>query len=265
MLQLLLLQLVVTTANSDSGGGGQYFIREPEDVTASLGDDNVVFVCQVGGQSVGLRQWTRNGFGLGTDPTLPGFPRYSLGPDNSLHINAVAEADAGEYQCQVGAGGDGSPPMRSRSARLTVRVPPGPPRIFSDQQLAEESNNKGIGEEMVVINVREGETAILECESAGGRPAAQLDWWQDEVGRLPSQLEAITTRNVVGTTDDDRQPGTGAGGGATRTLSSLRLRISRAEHHNRRLLCAASVVPISAAAAAVAAAAVVVALPVLCD
>ena len=229
---LLLLLLLLTTTPTASGSDqsrGQYFIREPEDVTANLGD-TVVFACHVGGTgTVGLRQWTRNGFGLGTEASLPGFPRYSLTADNSLQIEPVAEADAGDYQCQVG-GTDTSPPMRSRSARLTVQVPPGPPQILHDDTKDTDDDSGD-----VVISVKDGETAILECESMGGRPAASLNWWQDEVGRSVQQLEEVKTRTVKYWEND-----TAVDNNSLRTVSVLRLRVSRTNHHNRLILCAAS-------------------------
>jgi hypothetical protein len=82
-----------------------------------------------------------------------------------------------------------------------------------------------------VIRVKDGETAVLECESAGGRPAANLAWWQDEPGRPPLQLEPVTNRRVKNKTSAED---------SGRTVSSLRLRANQADHHNRYLLCVAS-------------------------
>jgi hypothetical protein len=145
-----------------------------------------------------------------------------------LKIEPVAEADAGEYQCQVGAAADGSPPLRSRSARLVVQIPPGPPKIIYHQDSNERSKDNS-GDH--VVSVRNGETIVLECESTGGRPAASLEWWQDEPGRLPAQLDAVTTRTAKDDSDKTE---------SIRTVSSLRLRVSSSEHHNHFILCGAS-------------------------
>ena len=77
----------------------QYFSQEPEDITAKLGQE-AILKCIVENQE-GIKQWTRNGFGLGHLPELPGFPRYSLTDEGYLKINPVAEEDIGSYQCQV--------------------------------------------------------------------------------------------------------------------------------------------------------------------
>jgi hypothetical protein len=214
---LLLAAHGAASATGDSSGGGQYFVTEPDDVTANLGD-TVVFPCVVGRRD-GLLQWTRNGFGLGSETIYPGYPRYSLTPASGLRIHPVTEADAGEYQCQVGAG-PSSMPIRSRSAKLTVQVPPGRPFILG---MAADDDE--------VIRVKDGETAVLECESVGGRPAANLEWWQDEPGRPRLQLEAVTTRTPKDETSAED---------SSRTVSSLRLRANQADHHNRYLLCVAS-------------------------
>ena len=79
-------------------------------------------------------QWTRNQFGLGMDPSLPGYPRYSLTPEGFLKITAVDEKDAGNFQCQVGSG-ENSMPIMSRQAKLTVQLPPGQPTILGADQV----------------------------------------------------------------------------------------------------------------------------------
>lgn len=72
----------------------------------------------------GALQWTKDGFGLGTNRNLSGFPRYQMvGSDDegdySLHISPVALEDDAMYQCQVGAY-DGVKGIRSRTAHFTV-------------------------------------------------------------------------------------------------------------------------------------------------
>ncbi|GIY24707.1 irregular chiasm C-roughest protein [Caerostris extrusa] len=73
---------------------------------------------------VGTLQWTRDGFGLGSDRELRGFPRYTMvGSDDegdfSLHISSVTLEDNAMFQCQVGAA-DGVAGIRSRNAAFTV-------------------------------------------------------------------------------------------------------------------------------------------------
>ena len=56
---------------------------------------------------VGVLQWTKDGFGLGVQRELPGFPRYSMVGDQqagdfSLEISALAPEDDAVFQCQVG-------------------------------------------------------------------------------------------------------------------------------------------------------------------
>jgi len=83
--------------------------------------------------------------------------------DWDLVIDKVQVEDEAEYECQVGD-------IRSRSARLVVNVPSGPPVIGSGRQ---------------IVRVTEGAKAELECRSEGGKPAAEVRWvW---VGMLDSQ------------------------------------------------------------------------------
>ena len=56
---------------------GQYFLVEPSDVIFQSGDD-LQLPCTVGNKQ-GACQWTKDGFGLGIDPALPGFPRFYMG------------------------------------------------------------------------------------------------------------------------------------------------------------------------------------------
>ena len=58
---------------------------------------------------VGVLQWTKDGFGLGVQRELPGFPRYSMVGDQqagdfSLEISALAPEDDAVFQCQVSDG-----------------------------------------------------------------------------------------------------------------------------------------------------------------
>ena len=98
--EIVTIFLVLFTLLPVSVLAEQYFSQEPEDITANLGQD-VILKCRVENQE-GMMQWTRNGFGLGQQADLPGFPRYSLTSQGYLRISPVDEQDVGEYQCQVG-------------------------------------------------------------------------------------------------------------------------------------------------------------------
>ena len=105
----------------------QYFSQEPEDVSVAAGE-TLVLPCQVT-ERRGKCQWTRDGFGLGVDPSLPGFPRYSMDDDSDqggcdLTIGPVLPTDEAVYQCQVGAV-PGDQAIVSRSAQVRVVAEPG--------------------------------------------------------------------------------------------------------------------------------------------
>ena len=76
--------------------------------------------------------------------------------DFSLRIQPVALEDDARYQCQVSAS-DGVPAIRSNVIRITVYVPPEPPRVSPP-----------------FLNTTAGMTVTLECESRGGRPAPEV-------------------------------------------------------------------------------------------
>ncbi|KAK3865478.1 hypothetical protein Pcinc_028918 [Petrolisthes cinctipes] len=61
--------------------GEQRFVQEPEDVTAKHGD-SVTLQCKVADRK-GAVQWTKDAFGLGTDPDLQGFNRYRMEVNDS--------------------------------------------------------------------------------------------------------------------------------------------------------------------------------------
>ena len=56
--------------------GEQAFVREPKNQIATVGD-HVTLPCQVVNKR-GVLQWTRDGFGLGTDRNLTGYDRYRM-------------------------------------------------------------------------------------------------------------------------------------------------------------------------------------------
>ncbi|XP_053201824.1 nephrin-like isoform X2 [Panonychus citri] len=103
----------------------QFFRVVPVDMTITEGDD-VELECTVGNQK-GSVQWSKDGFLLGFDPEIPGFPRYSMKVQQTLgifnlRINNVQLEDEGDYQCQVGPALNNKP-IRSGS-KLTVMAGP---------------------------------------------------------------------------------------------------------------------------------------------
>lgn len=182
---LLLLRIELATSVPAKSAGAQVplpdqrFAMEPQDQTAIVGS-RVTLPCRVIGKN-GMLQWTKDDFGLGTHRNLSGFERYSMvGSDEegdfSLDIYPVMLDDDARYQCQVGPSPTGKagarktntrplsisilgiPGIRSQFARLTVLVPPEPPKIVQ-------------GDFLVTTEDREIE---LECTSVGGKPAAEV-------------------------------------------------------------------------------------------
>lgn len=140
--------------------GDQRFALEPQDRTAIVGE-TIIMACRVVNKKGNL-QWSRDGFGLGTDRELKGYPRYTMtGNDDegdySLQIRNVNLEDDAPFQCQVGAS-EGFRAIMSRSAQLTVFVPPEPPKIVNGD----------------FVSTVLGNEVELTCESDGGKPAAEV-------------------------------------------------------------------------------------------
>ncbi|XP_045457290.1 irregular chiasm C-roughest protein-like [Melitaea cinxia] len=203
---LLLILLDCTSAYTQ-----QKFAIEPQDQSAVVGT-RVTLPCRVVNKA-GQLQWTKDDFGLGTHRHLTGYERYRMiGSDEegdySLDIRDVILEDDALYQCQVSTGPRGEPAIRSRSARLTVLVPPEPPKILKGP---------------VVEAVEEGEI-ILECVSVGGKPAAEITWVDNDGGVL-NQGVTYTAELM---TDGRRYI----------ARSTLRLR-PRRQHHDQTYTCQA--------------------------
>ncbi|CAH0718484.1 unnamed protein product, partial [Brenthis ino] len=157
--------------NSVSGFTQQKFAIEPQDQSAVVGS-RVTLPCRVVNKA-GQLQWTKDDFGLGTHRHLTGYERYKMiGSDEegdySLDIRDVALEDDALYQCQVSTGPRGEPAIRSKSARLTVLVPPEAPKILKGP----------------TIDAVEDREVMLECISVGGKPAAEITWVDNDGGVL---------------------------------------------------------------------------------
>lgn len=178
----------------------QFFTKEPSDVSATQGE-KVTLPCQVENKG-GVLQWTRDGFGLGQNRSLPGFPRMSMVGSNAakdwdLEISPVLLEDEAVYQCQVLATGE-MHPIRSRTARLIVMIPSGLPVIRNGP----------------LVTMTEGKETNLSCHAEGGKPAAQLEWRVDGVNikniqtkteKIPRSLtfKTISHLTLVPTKSDD--------------------------------------------------------------
>lgn len=151
----LALSLVVSASRP-----AQRFAIEPVDRTAIVGD-TIILPCRVLNK-VGTLQWTKDGFGLGSDRDLIGFPRYQMtGNDEegdfSLQIRNVQLEDDAQFQCQVGAA-DGIRGIRSRTSIVTVYMPPEAPKIVEGD----------------FMRTTAGTTVELTCESGAGKPPAEV-------------------------------------------------------------------------------------------
>ncbi|XP_069983599.1 nephrin-like [Penaeus vannamei] len=153
----------------------QSFVVTPESVEVRSGAD-VFLPCVVKHQQ-GNAQWTKDGFALGFDRDVPGYPRYRYAGDaakgeHHLVIKGVTLQDDGEYQCQVGPTANASAIWAA--ANLTVLVSPGSISI----------GDVGDGEK---LEVKAGQRLTLDCVVRDARPAPSVTWYRSGL-RLDSAL-----------------------------------------------------------------------------
>lgn len=211
---LLLLRMALVPLLPPVSGAAlkeQKFAMEPQDQTAVVGS-RVTLPCRVINKS-GILQWTKDDFGLGTHRNLSGFERYSMiGSDEegdfSLDIYPVMLDDDAKYECQVSAGPQGEPAIRSHFATISVLVPPEAPKIVQ-------------GDYLVTTEDREIE---LECISQGGKPAAEITWIDGLGNVLTDGIEYI-----VDVLSDGRRF----------TAKSILKLTPRKQHHNTTFSCQA--------------------------
>ena len=141
----------------------QRFIEQPVAGLEVHEGETISLACRVENK-LGILQWTKDDFGLGTERELAGFSRYRMtGTEDTtwnLEIVNITLEDSGRFQCQVGAT-DTAAPIRSTYAELSVLARPEPPVITAGPRLV----------------LREGRTAMVQCLSKGGRPASSVRWW----------------------------------------------------------------------------------------
>ncbi|XP_068214570.1 irregular chiasm C-roughest protein-like [Palaemon carinicauda] len=189
----------------------QRFANQPSPQTAVIGS-TVVLPCRVINK-VGELQWTRDDFGLGNERELYAFKRYHMiGSDEegdfSLRISPVTLEDEAYFQCQV-TGWKGVAGVRSQTAKLTVYVPPEAPTIAQGPLVISTSGAK----------------VQLECNSKGGKPAAEIQWL-DGSGRVVREGVKYVKELM---TDGHRS-------NAKSTLSF----VANRQHHNSVFICTAS-------------------------
>ncbi|CAG5117292.1 unnamed protein product, partial [Candidula unifasciata] len=118
--------------------GDMRFTVQPSN--RSVAEGSVAILNCTVAKRVGDVQWTKGGFGLGVDRTLPGFDRYTvIGVEQkgviskwceyNLQIQDVSIDDEDWYECQVLASEDYPRGLRSQRAFLSVIVPPERPSI----------------------------------------------------------------------------------------------------------------------------------------
>ncbi|XP_042868952.1 nephrin-like isoform X2 [Penaeus japonicus] len=161
-----------------SGQQRQHFRNQPEDQHVVEGAVAII-KCEVGNQK-GRVQWAKDGFVLGFNRTIPGYPRYEMVGDgiNGEHhlkiLNTTLHDDA-DYQCQVGPA-DGHDPLRA-TGHLTVLLAP------TNIELLGRAREE-------VIEVNEGEEITLECQVEDAKPVATVRWYKNnEEIHLDSRLD----------------------------------------------------------------------------
>ncbi|XP_042888979.1 nephrin-like [Penaeus japonicus] len=159
----------------------QAFRETPVSVEVREGED-VFLRCAVDHQQ-GNAQWTKDGFALGFERNVPGYPRYAYAGEPSLGehhlvIKGVTLQDDGEYQCQVGPTTKSAPIWAA--ANVTVMVSP--------------SSITMEGREGGVVKVQTGSTFTLDCLVSDARPAPKISWYRgDTLMREETQEDKLVS------------------------------------------------------------------------
>ena len=166
----------------------QYFITSPEDTTVTSGH-HARLSCSVGNKA-GDCEWTKDEFSLGSTVSMAGFSRHRISDDRQhvcdLVIEPVLPLDQGVYHCKVS--GEGSnPAIVSQPALLTVNSEPGKPHIVQAR-------------EKEALLMEQGEEVKVQCMSQGGRPPAEISWWDGDGNRIVSDIDEQVKRMDQGNT-----------------------------------------------------------------
>jgi len=169
---LLVIIALIETENTVNGGvARQYFISTPANTTVNSGQ-KARLSCMVGNM-IGGCHWTKDGL------SLEGAPRFTVGGEGNsncdLSIEPVLVEDEGQYQCVAGEG------LRSKEVMLMVNSEPGVPYIVQ----ARDTDR---------LKVERGEEIQLVCESQGGRPPAEIQWWDGSGRRIVSDVTEHVSR-----------------------------------------------------------------------
>ncbi|XP_069164061.1 nephrin [Procambarus clarkii] len=179
---LYVSSVFISFLRSGSAVGFQRFLVTPESVEVMEGAD-VFLRCIVENQQ-GKAQWTKDGFALGFERQVPGYPRYSYSGDPALGqhhlvISGITITEDGEYQCQVGPT-QTNPPIWA-AANVTVLVAP---RSVEFSGWRDGS----------VVEVVAGSSITLECLVKDARPAPTVWWYRDglqlDQGLVEERVEA---------------------------------------------------------------------------
>uniref|UniRef100_A0A674EIR2 Kirre like nephrin family adhesion molecule 3 n=1 Tax=Salmo trutta TaxID=8032 RepID=A0A674EIR2_SALTR len=141
-----------------SPGVQAMFSQQPQDLVVVAGQP-VTLPCSIPGYH-GVVLWIKDGLALGVGRDLSGYPRYTVIGDHStgehhLRIQRVELMDDAVFECQAIQAA-----MRSRSARLSVLVPPEDPVIRGGP----------------VVSLRAGDPLNLTCHADNAKPAASIIW-----------------------------------------------------------------------------------------
>ncbi|XP_037072882.1 LOW QUALITY PROTEIN: nephrin-like [Pollicipes pollicipes] len=178
MLNVPVVLVAMWTSLHPVLGQQQRFRVRPSN-TSVIEGESVTLRCEVDHQA-GRPQWAKDGFAMGYERSLPGFPRYQVLGDagSGVHdlevTNATLEDDAW-FQCQVSPS-QGQPAIRA-AAFLTVLLKPLSVLVTSSARTPRPD----------VYEVREGSSLTLQCDVTEAKPAATVQWQRNGAIFRPDQ------------------------------------------------------------------------------